>query len=365
MSFPPHLQFHVIPQTIEAATQRLPHPKGNRRRARVRIDDFRTRLLALPSNKLSQWKLKPAAQELLPYLAAERSKPELQRRVRILCLTSLPTLSLACVRRLLLSMYDDNALKSEAQKRLKDEHNPPWLTPIEHLEQDLPNVLAQHICSSGIPIHEALQSLELPSWSALSSATLSAIPKHWSAEYLKELPAAETLNWIAHSSAPVLIRNLLLKALLRRYATCIPDPQWVQQERPLGVLIRKSMMLWPYPSAMWKKAPPDAQRAARWVQTHNKLRQHLSTQEFEFWKQSITDITHTFWLPNDQILGICLERALILQHTDKWLALPCSERVKWQNRQWSSTPLPQGVAWEAIPDSLSTRLQTLKQWSQS
>lgn len=364
MSIPEKLHFQIVPQTIEAAASSLPAPKGNRRRARVRIDDFRDRLIDLPRNKLNQWKLKPAAQELLPYLAAEKSNPDLQERVRVLCLSSIETLSVRCIQRLVLSMYDDHEFKILAKSRLLKEENPEWLNPVEILEQNLPNTLAEKICREFIPVHDALRTLALPSWSGLAEATLNSISKHWSADYLKSLPASETLDWIARSSAPVTIRNRLLKALLRRYATCVPSPEWIQKGRPLGELIRVAMSLWPYPSAFWKQAPPDAEKAAKWIHHGTKLRQHLSTRESDFWSMLVEDIQCTFWLPNEQVLGICLDKILVLQRTGEWLLLPESERLTWQFRQWnpeadSSTELP----WTSLPESLEARMQTLKNWS--
>lgn len=364
MSIPAKLQFQIVPQTIEAASLSLPAPKGNRRRARVRIDDFRDRLTDLPRNKLNQWKLKPAAQELLPYLAAEKSNTDLQERVRILCVSSIDSLSVRCIHRLILSMYDDPEFKILAQTRLLEQENPEWLTPVNILEQNVPNALAEKICRELLPIHDALRILSLPSWSALAEATLNSISKYWSAEYLKSLPASETLDWIAKSSAPVAIRNRLLKALLRRYATCIPSPQWIQKGRPLGELIQIAMTLWPYPSALWNQAPPDAKKAAQWVYHDSKLRQHLSTEEFDFWSLLIQDIEDMFWLPNEQVLGISLDNTLVLQRTGEWLLLPPSKKLAWQFRQWNSesNSSPE-FPWRPLPESVDSRIQTLKNWS--
>ena len=365
-SFPEKLIFRAVPQHIEAASLALPKPKGSKRRARVNINDFRKRLLDLPLNKLSQWKLKPAAQEYLPYMAAEKSNTKLQKRVAILCLACFDQLKPACAYRILLSMYDNAELCQKAQLHLQAHPRPLWLTDLESLSPKLPQLLAQQICAQNIPLHEALKEYDIPSWSALGTAVYTAIPKCWNAEYLMSLPASETLNWIAQSSAPILIRSLLMKALLRRYGSCIPDAQWVHPGKPLGNLIRTAMQLWPYPSSIWKKVPEASAQAARWIHIEQQLKQHLSSHELAFWKLAVEDIVQLIWLPRDHILLIELPQKLVLQRTDQWLIRPTSERQHWQARQWSpQAPLPQDAIWQDIPKTVNECMQLLQQWTES
>lgn len=362
-AFPNTLHFRAVPQHIEAATLSLAKPKGSKRRARVNIDDFRKRLLELPSDKLSQWKLKPAAQEYLPYMAAEKSNTKLQDRVATLCLSCFEQLQPKCAFRILLSMYDNDEICHKAKALLKDKPRPEWLRDLDTLGPKLPHHLAQLSCENMTPLHEVLRVLEIPSWSALGTAVYEAIPKHWSAEYIMELPASETLDWIGQSSAPVSLRNGLMKALMRRYGSCIPHPQWVQSGKPLGNLIRTAMRIWPHPSAVWKTVPPDAARAAHWIEIEQQLKQHLSSHELEFWKQTIEDIVHLMWLPQDHILLIELPQLLVLQRTDQWLIRPKSEIQYWQSRQWSAQATPiENQDWIETPKTVNGCTELLKNW---
>lgn len=365
-SFPEKLIFQAVPQHIEAASHSLPKPKGSIRRARVNIDDFRKRLLDLPIEKLGQWKLKPAAQEYLPYIAAEKSNDKLQKSVAILVLACFDQLQTNCIYRILLSMYDHPEICKLAQQRLQTEERPPWLSNLETLDPRLPQVLAQQACDEHRPLHDLLKSFEIPSWSALGTAVYAAIPKCWNAHYLMRLPAAETLNWIAQSSGTIVIRSLLMKALLRRYGSCIPDPQWIQPGKPLGNLIRTAMRIWPYPSAIWTKMPKDAAKAAHWISIEQQLKQHLNSHERDFWKLAIHDIRQIIWLPNDHILLFELPNLLVLQRTDQWLIRPKSELSQWHGRNWKHpAPLSKDLPWQDIPETVNECMTRLQQWTAS
>ena len=363
-AFPEKLHFRAVPHHIEAASLQLPKPKGSRRRARVNINDFRKRLIELPTDKLSQWKLKPAAQEYLPYVAAEKSNASLQRRVAILCLACFEQLQPNCAVRILLSMYDNPEICAKAQSHLKAHPRPKWLADIDALSPKLPDLLAQFICENKTPLHNALSELEIPSWSALGTAVYDAIPKHWDAEYIMELPASETLDWIGHSSAPITLRQSLMKALLRRYGSCIPQTQWIQSGKPLGNLIQTAMRIWPYPSALWKNVPKDAARAAHWIFIEQQLKQHLSNHELAFWRQAIEHIVEIVWLSQDQILLIELPQKVILQRRDQWLIQPKSALLMWKQRQWSSQDVSlEHQAWQEIPKTVNECMVFLKDWT--
>ena len=182
------------------------------------------------------------------------------------------------------------------------------------------------------------------------------------------LPASETLNWIAQSSAPILIRSLLMKALLRRYGSCIPDAQWVHSGKPLGNLIRTAMRLWPYPSTIWKKVPEASAQAARWIHIEQQLKQHLSSHELAFWKLAVENIVQVIWLSRDHILLIELPQnwccsAQISGSFDRYL----NDNTGWRDNGpiRAPPPLPQDEAWQEIPKTVNECMQLLQEWTES
>jgi hypothetical protein len=365
MPFPENIHFHIKPQHIDDMVQKLPIPKGNIRRSRVRIGEFKDKLLALPIDKLKKWRLKPAIQELLPYLATERSHKELHKRVLSISIAAMDDLSIHCIVRLMYSFFDSREFCISAKKRLNGSQLPAWLIPLEILDgTHLPLQLAEKICANKIPIHTALTELELPSWSPLGIESISAIPKFWSADYLQELPAKETLDWIRHSSGSVHTRNALLKALIRRYGVSIPNPSFIQADTPLGDLFRAAMSLWIYPGKMWDKLPSEAKEAAKWIHCQALLKKHLSAADASFWETYLTEIVDILWLRTERLLVIRFESTLIIQsRTGMWCHQPESDFNLWKNRLWQvNQALPPHILLEAMPDNLKERIDFLDAW---
>lgn len=366
MPFPENIHFHIKPQHIDDMVQNLPIAKGNIRRSRVRIGEFKDKLLALPIEKLKKWRLKPAIQELLPYLATERSHKALHKRVLCLSIAAMDDLSVHCIVRLMYSFFDEKEFCVAAKKRMVGSLLPAWLVPLEALDgAHLPLQLAEKICGDKIPIHTALNELELPSWSPLGIECISAIPKFWSADYLQGLPAKETLNWIRHSSGSVHTRNALLKALIRRYGVSIPNPSFVQAGTPLGDLFRAAMSLWPYPGSVWEKLPQEeAKEAAKWLHNQTLLKQHLPSADASFWETYLTEIIDIIWLRSERLAVIRFESTLIIQsRTGMWCPQPESDFNLWKNRQWQvNQELPPQIHLEAMPDNLKERIDFLNAW---
>lgn len=222
------------PARLRAAVEALPEAREPWQPPREALEGLRRQLLALSMEDLGRFRMRRRAQDALPLLLVGREDPELEARALALACRELDSLSWSSLARLLGELYPDPALRQGVLERLgrSAPRGPRWLA--RHGREalgaaDPALALAQAALRAGLPICRLLADLELGVDTRLGRATLQAAIAVLDLPGLAAQPWADTLSWVARSSAAPADRRALLTRI---------DAGWLSPPPPPALWIR-------------------------------------------------------------------------------------------------------------------------------
>ena len=268
------------PRTLEAASDALRPPKGERHEEPLRIDAQRSRLLAIPVAELARYRINARALEILPVLATERHNIALRERVIALSIAQAEQLTWPLLTRLLpfIYMVDDfrRLIHNRAKRQPPPDSAPLWLRAHwrQVLGREAPATALVEVALLDEPLLARLPAhLQLSIGSPLSGAVLGAALEKRDDRWLSGQPYTETLRFIESSGAAPAVRTAMLRRILARYASRIRDPdELTGAALELMLLAKKQLQGWPRAhAAPWHGLPAAVLLVARWCERREQL----------------------------------------------------------------------------------------------
>ncbi|MEL6342825.1 MAG: hypothetical protein AAFV53_06805 [Myxococcota bacterium] len=282
------------PNRLVAAAAALDAPKGELRPSGTALQEQRSRLLQIPIDKLTQFRINPRALDILPTLAVEVHNAPLRARVIALATAQVDDMSWPTLARLLPWLYDVGELRKAARSRARREPPAPplprWL--VLHwqdvLTRDDPAGSMAAAAVQREPVLARLpRALQLPHGAPLARDTLLAVLKQGDGRWLDSQPYTETLRFIEHSGAAAAVRIALARRVLRRYGGGIRATDDLSEalEELYAVVLQLFQGGPSLRPGMWHGTPPGIRRAARWASRLVALRETFPDHRVQAWRR--------------------------------------------------------------------------------
>lgn len=340
------------PHRLAAAVAALPESKGDVRASGEALAAQRARLLTIPVEKLSSYRINPRALEILPTLAVEVRNAPLRERVIALTVSQIEQMAWPTLARLFPWVYDVEDVRRLAHARAKQAPPtlplPRWL--VMHWREAFgrkspPQALAAAITTREPVLSRQLRYLQLSPDTPLASAVLEAVLDPADAGWLDNQPYTETLRFLEQSGVQARVRIRLMHQILSRFGGLVSSPFDIDAPiEEVFAVARKVLVDMPQNRpGLWDGVPPTALRVARWCGRLAQLRRALPPQRVEDWRQ---------WLRRIDRVDVVGEHVAGVWVTGHVFAEPRKDaeiaRV-YLAHQWMAFVEAQGRAAETLP----------------
>ena len=313
--FPEDIQFSVQPRMLQHAVENLPESKGRVRKSVSKLRDIRNKLLQVPTEKLTQWKMRSNMLDLMPYLASEMENIELRERVLAISINAMSTMSIATLSRLIPFLYRDRAFVESLNARLVTNpptENPSWL--VDHWKafrkEDPAHSIAEKLLKEQVPVVDIQRELGMLSTNILLQDIIAAYVEIMDISTLKSETFLELLRH-CQGGFPLSAQRSILCWMLEEYLSVEQPLSIVQENSPVRELVLLALnVLGPPTRKDWEELPQMVQFLAHslWLeeQLYRLLGQGDSMRRARWWRRWIRYINDIHYhRPSGKIFIYC------------------------------------------------------------
>ncbi|MEC7984968.1 MAG: hypothetical protein VX278_07385 [Myxococcota bacterium] len=289
VQFPQKLSFACDPVATQSAVDALEPVCRTVSPLQNTHEELAKQLMSIPQAKLQKWKMKKAAQELLPYLIIEaRSNPPLKERMNILLTHLFPSLKPRIQVRVLSYALDWSDVRKSAYQSFSQhppsEQSPPWLRTHwkrilrpEPPEENMVTLLREN----RVPLFNVLPWLGLSPYAPMVESLYLAYWEELDPQDLMGLDFGQVCRFL-ESSAPPSIRSRLLAWILQEYVT---GASLDVLDSPFRKLFEIGQHLWGSPHRSgWRQCAAEIKQIALWFEHERELRRFFDEERWGWWR---------------------------------------------------------------------------------
>ena len=354
-TFPQITQFDIRPTQLMAAVDTLPEAKVKSRKPKLMLEKLRRKLLQISIKDVSNWRLKPAVLNALPYLAAEQKNKALLERVIALTLGSMSDMPERILIRLLPFIIDNEQVRQKAHGRFSksspSDKAPIWVakhwrTVLKPADPAL--TMARILIQMNIPLASALKSIELDSTSPFADAVLNKMWVEMEPQDLQQQPFEESLYFIARSGQALHTRRLFLTWMLNTYSVRIESLADIDIDQPQRLLLETALTMYGRPDrSAWRDCDTKTLKWAWHVHHDTLLNSSLESIQgwgrADFWRRYIQEIRVIKKRSTDGLLIIDLGNVIAIENLKTARECTLFDREhfmsRWNIQKWAKQSL--------------------------